>query len=153
MRVVVQRCDEASVNINDSIKRSVGKGLVVLLGIHKDDNINDIDYIIKKLINLRIFEDDNNKMNYSIQDINGSILLISQFTLYANTKEGNRPSFTDSMKFNDAKELYEVFIDNLKKTNISFKTGEFGSDMKVNLINDGPVTIIIDSKENLYENK
>lgn len=153
MRVVVQRCDEASVNINDSIKRSVGKGLVVLLGIHKDDDINDVNYIIKKLINLRIFEDESNKMNYSIQDINGSILLISQFTLYANTKEGNRPSFNDSMKYNDAKELYEVFIDNLKKTNINFKTGEFGSDMKVNLINDGPVTIIIDSKENLYENK
>ena len=153
MKVVVQRCSKASILIDDSIKRNIDNGLVVLLGIHKDDDISDVNYIIKKLINLRIFEDDNNKMNYSIQDINGSILLISQFTLYANTKEGNRPSFTDSMKYNDAKELYELFIDKLKKTNINFKTGEFGSDMKVNLINDGPVTIIIDSKENLYENK
>lgn len=147
MKVVIQRCSKSSVVIDNSIKRSIDNGLVVFLGITNDDNIDDINYIIKKMINLRIFEDSSNKMNYSVKDINGSILLISQFTLYANTKDGNRPSFERSMKYDDAKKVYELFIEELNKTNISFKTGEFGSDMKVDLINDGPVTIIIDSKE------
>ena len=150
MRVVIQRCNNASVKI-DNDTRNIEKGLVIFLGITYSDTEKEIDYLIKKIINLRIFEDENNKMNYSVQDINGSLLLISQFTLYANTKEGNRPSFTDSMKYDEAKKIYELFIDKLKRTSISFKTGEFGSDMKVNLENDGPVTIIIDTKENLYE--
>ncbi len=150
MRTVIQRCNTASVKVSNEI-RDINEGLVVFLGITHKDTEKDIDYLIKKIINLRIFEDSDNKMNYSIQDINGSILLVSQFTLYANTKEGNRPSFTDSMKYDDAKKMYNIFIDKLKETNIKFKTGKFGSDMVVNIENDGPVTIIIDSKENLNE--
>lgn len=151
MRVVVQRCTRASVNIDNKDNKSINKGLVVFLGITHTDTDKEIDYLIKKIINLRIFEDDNNKMNYSVKDINGEILLISQFTLYANTKDGNRPSFTDSMKFDEAEKLYNLFKEKLIGTNIQIKTGNFGSDMKVELINDGPVTIIIDTKENLYE--
>lgn len=147
MKVVAQRCSEASVLIDNNINRNINHGLVVLLGITNGDNVEDIKYLVKKIVNLRIFEDNNNKMNYSIQDINGSILLISQFTLYADTRNGNRPSFTNSMNYNDAKELYELFIETLKNENVPFETGEFGSDMKVSLVNDGPVTIIIDSKE------
>lgn len=149
MKVVVQRCDKASVCIDNNETRSIEQGLVVLLGMTNNDTEKDIDYIIKKIKNLRIFEDDNNKMNYSIQDINKEVMIISQFTLYASTKDGNRPSFEKCMKYDQAKELYDLFINKFKEENISFVTGEFGSDMKVSLINDGPVTIIIDSKENL----
>ena len=146
MRIVIQRCSSASVSIDKDV-RSIKNGLVVFLGITHDDIEQDIDYLIKKITNLRIFEDNDNKMNYSVKDINGEILLVSQFTLYANTKNGNRPSFTDSMNYNEAKKMYEIFINKLKDTGISFKIGEFGADMKVELINDGPVTILIDSKE------
>lgn len=147
MRVVIQRVDNASVLVNSKYTNSINKGYMILLGICTSDTEEDIDYLVNKIEKLRVFEDDNNKMNLSIKDINGEILLISQFTLYANTKEGNRPSFTDSMKFDDANNMYELFKDRLSKTNIPFKTGEFGVDMKVSLINDGPVTIIIDSKD------
>ena len=147
MRVVIQRVDRASVTINDSYTNSINKGYMILLGICTTDTLEDIDYLINKIENLRIFEDENEKMNLSIKDINGEILLVSQFTLYANTKNGNRPSFTDSMKFEDANNMYEVFKDKLSSTNIPFKTGEFGANMKIDLINDGPVTIIIDSKD------
>ncbi|MBO5530676.1 MAG: D-tyrosyl-tRNA(Tyr) deacylase [Bacilli bacterium] len=146
MRVVLQRVDNASVEF-DNTKNSIDKGLLVLLGVTNDDTENDIDYLIKKISNLRIFEDEDNKMNYSVQDIKGSILLVSNFTLYANTKKGNRPSFTNSMSYEDAKKMYELFIEKFKETNIPIKTGEFGADMKITLTNDGPVTIIIDSKE------
>ena len=147
MRVVIQRCSKANILIDNTIERNIDKGFVILLGMTNGDDIKDINYLIQKIVNLRIFEDDNNKMNYSVKDINGSILLVSQFTLYADTKKGNRPSFTKSMNYESAKELYNVFIEELKKENIHFETGEFGSDMKINLINDGPVTIIMDSKE------
>lgn len=146
MRVVLQRVDNASVEF-DNTKNSIDKGLLVLLGVTNDDTEKDIDYLIKKISNLRIFEDEDNKMNYSVQDIKGSILLVSNFTLYANTKKGNRPSFTNSMSYEDAKKMYELFIEKYKETNIPIKTGEFGADMKITLTNDGPVTIIIDSKE------
>ena len=146
MRVVVQRCNNASVKFNEK-ENYIDKGLMVLLGITNGDTLDDINYIIKKIVNLRIFEDDNYKMNYSVKDINGSILLVSQFTLYASTKDGNRPSFTNSLAYDDAKELYDLFIEELKKETVPFKTGEFGADMEVSLVNDGPVTIIIDSKE------
>ena len=146
MRLVIQRCKEASVTY-DNVTNSIDKGLVVLLGMTNGDSIEDINYLVKKLINLRIFEDSDNKMNYSVKDIKGSILLVSQFTLYASTKDGNRPSFTNALNYNDSEELYESFKKELSKTDINYKTGSFGSDMKVSLINDGPVTIIIDSKE------
>jgi len=146
MRLVIQRCKEASVSY-DNVTNSIDKGLVVLLGMTNGDSIEDINYLVKKLVNLRIFEDSDNKMNYSVKDINGSILLVSQFTLYASTKDGNRPSFTNALNYNDSEELYESFKKELSKTDINYKTGSFGSDMKVSLINDGPVTIIIDSKE------
>ena len=133
--------------IDNKEKRSIDKGYVVLLGIRVDDNESDIDYIVKKVKNLRIFEDENYKLNLSIDDVSGSILLISQFTLYGDTRKGNRPSFVDAMKGEEAEKLYNKFISKLKETNIPFKTGEFGTDMKVSLVNDGPTTIIIDSKE------
>ncbi|MBR2712269.1 MAG: D-tyrosyl-tRNA(Tyr) deacylase [Bacilli bacterium] len=147
MKVVVQKCLNASVLIDNREKRSIDKGYVVLLGIRVDDNESDIDYIVKKVKNLRIFEDENYKLNLSIDDVSGSILLISQFTLYGDTRKGNRPSFVDAMKGEEAEKLYNSFISKLKETNIPFKTGEFGTDMKVSLVNDGPTTIIIDSKE------
>lgn len=146
MRVVIQRSKEASVSFNDKVNK-IDKGLVVLLGMTNNDTIEDIKYLVKKIVNLRIFEDSDNKMNYSVNDINGGILLISQFTLYASCKDGNRPSFTNALNYEESEKLYELFKEELSKTNIPFKTGEFGEDMKVSLINDGPVTIIIDSKE------
>ena len=149
MKVVIQRCDSGSVLINNKETRSISKGFVILLGMTTSDTEKDVDYIIKKIKNLRIFEDNDNKMNYSLQDINGEVMIISQFTLYASTKDGNRPSFEKCMKYDDAYNLYNIFIDKFKNENIKFVTGEFGSDMKVSLVNDGPVTIIIDSKENL----
>jgi D-tyrosyl-tRNA(Tyr) deacylase len=147
MRVVIQRVSEASVNVNNKYTESINKGFMILLGICNGDTTDDLEYLVSKIEKLRIFEDENQKMNLSIKDINGEILLISQFTLYANTKDGNRPSFTDSMKFDEANKMYEVFKERLSNTGIPFKTGEFGADMKVSLINDGPVTIIIDSKD------
>lgn len=147
MRVVIQRVDEASVTVNNEYTNSINKGYMILLGICTTDTLDDLNYLISKIEKLRIFEDENEKMNLSIKDVNGEILLVSQFTLYANTNEGNRPSFTDSMKFDEANDMYEVFKSKLSETGIPFKTGEFGADMKVSLINDGPVTIIIDSKD------
>ncbi len=147
MRVVIQRCKEASVSF-DNTTNSIDKGLVVLLGMTNGDTIEDVKYLVKKIVNLRIFEDSNGKMNYNVSEISGgSILLVSQFTLYASCKDGNRPSFTNALNYDDSNKLYELFKEELSKTGISYVTGEFGADMKVSLINDGPVTIIIDSKE------
>lgn len=146
MRLVIQKVKEASVSFEDTVNR-IDKGLVVFLGMTNGDTLDDIYYLVRKVINLRIFEDAYNKMNYSVKDINGSVLLISQFTLYASTKDGNRPSFTNALKYNESEKLYNQFIEELTKTDINFKTGKFGADMKVSLINDGPTTIIIDSKE------
>ncbi|MBR3490647.1 MAG: D-tyrosyl-tRNA(Tyr) deacylase [Bacilli bacterium] len=146
MRVVIQRVSEASVEVNNSYTNSINKGFMILLGICEGDTNDDLEYIIGKIEKLRIFEDENEKMNLSIKDINGEILLVSQFTLYASTKDGNRPSFTKSMKFDEANKMYEIFKSRLSETGIPFKTGEFGANMKVSLINDGPVTIIVDSK-------
>lgn len=146
MRVVIQRVKNASVLINNNKTNSINKGYVIFLGFKNSDTIKDIEYIVNKIEKLRIFEI-NNKMNLSIKDINGEILLISQFTLYGDVRKNNRPSFTDCMKYEEAKDLYNVFIEKLKETSISFKTGEFGSDMEVSLVNNGPVTIIIDSNK------
>lgn len=146
MKVVIQRVENANVVIDNSVYNSIDYGLMILLGISKNDSIEDIKYLINKIINLRIFKK-NNKMDLSVKDINGEILLISQFTLYADTRRGNRPSFTNSLSYEEALKLYDCFIKELTKEHIKFKTGKFGENMKISLVNDGPVTIIIDSKE------
>jgi D-aminoacyl-tRNA deacylase len=147
MKVVLQRVTEASVKINGSIKANIEKGLLLLLGIESEDRQEDIDWLIQKIINLRIFEDEEGKMNLSLQNVNGEILVISQFTLFASTKKGNRPSFIKAAKPEVAIPLYEQFLQKIKSVSTSkVDAGEFGADMKVSLCNDGPVTILIDSK-------
>ncbi|MDY0054248.1 MAG: D-aminoacyl-tRNA deacylase [Bacteroidales bacterium] len=147
MRVVVQRVERASVGIDNKLYSSIEKGLLVLLGIEDEDREKDIDYLCKKVSKLRIFDDENGVMNLSVKDINGEILLVSQFTLHASTKKGNRPTYIRASKPDYAIPLYKKFISELEKeTEREIKTGEFGADMKVELINDGPVTIIIDTK-------
>ena len=148
MKVIVQRAIDASVKVNEKIVGSIPKGIVLLVGFTAGDNEETIKKMASKIINLRIFEDDNGKMNLALKDVNGQILSISQFTLYA-TLDGRRPSFTKALNYNDAKDLYEVFNNELKKYDIIVETGIFGEDMKVNFTNDGPVTIIIDSKVDL----
>lgn len=145
MKVVVQRVKSSSVTIDNKLYNSIDKGLMVLVGFTEGDNTIDIDYIVKKIVNLRIFDDESGIMNKSIIDIKGSILSISQFTLYADTKKGNRPSYINALNGNIATKLYDEFNNKLKNF-VNTKTGIFGSDMQVSLINDGPVTIIIDSK-------
>lgn len=148
MKCVIQRSLEASCKVNDKIIGKIDKGYVVLVGFTNSDNENIVKKMVKKIVNLRIFEDDNEKMNLDIKSVNGSILSISQFTLYAKL-QGRRPSFTDAMKYSEAKALYELFNEEIKKIGINVQTGEFGSNMKISLVNDGPVTITINSKEDL----
>jgi D-tyrosyl-tRNA(Tyr) deacylase len=146
--MVVQRVCEASVRIDGKIVSSISQGLMVLLGIEAIDFKLDADYLVQKLINLRVFNDDQGKMNRSIKDIVGELLIISQFTLHASTKKGNRPSYIRAARPEQAIQLYEYFIQQAQKeVNSKIQTGEFGADMKVSLINDGPVTIIIDSAQ------
>ena len=146
MRAVIQRVSEASVTIDSNIKGSIEKGLLILLSIEDADNNEDIEWLSGKITRLRIFGDGTGAMNLSVADVNGDILLISQFTLHANTKKGNRPSFLKAAKPPIAIPLYKQFIAQLEMDlKKSIQTGEFGADMKVNLLNDGPVTIIIDS--------
>ena len=146
MRIVVQRISEASVKINGEIVGSIAQGLMVLLGIETIYSQTDADYLIQKLINLRIFNDNEGKMNLSIQDIDGELLVVSQFTLHASTKKGNRPSYIRAARPEQAIPLYQYFIEQARiQLNSNVQTGEFGADMKVSLVNDGPVTIIIDS--------
>ena len=145
MKVVIQRVIKSSVSINNKEVAKIGNGFLILLGISKDDNFEKADYIIKKIYNLRVFSDENDKMNLSIQDINGELLIVSQFTLYADCKKGNRPSFINAAKPELANELYEYFIEQCKKQDIKkVATGKFGADMQVNIQNDGPVTIILE---------
>ena len=144
MSVVVQRSKESSVSINNKIVGSIEKGLVILVGFTDGDKEENIDYIVKKIVNLRIFDDENHIMNKSILDVGGSILSISQFTLYADTKKGNRPSYIKAMKGDLATNLYDLFNEKLRKY-VSVETGVFGADMCVSIKNDGPVTIIIES--------
>lgn len=147
MRAVIQRVSNASVTIENKIQGKIEIGLLILLGIEETDTEKDIDWLVRKIIQLRIFSDENGKMNLSLQDVNGDILLISQFTLFASTKKGNRPSFIRSAKPAIAIPLYEQFIiETETQLNKKIQTGIFGADMKVELLNDGPVTIIIDSK-------
>lgn len=147
MRVVVQRAKDASVSIDGAIHRKITKGLVILIGIEHDDTNEDADWLVGKLIQLRIFSDSEGKMNLSIKDIVGQFLVISQFTLHASTKKGNRPSYIKAARPEVAIPLYEYFITQLQKqSQLIVEKGVFGADMKVQLINDGPVTIFIDSK-------
>ncbi|MEZ4917986.1 MAG: D-aminoacyl-tRNA deacylase [Saprospiraceae bacterium] len=147
MRVLIQRASEGSVTINQDAVRKIGKGLVVLLGIEEADTEEDIDWLVRKIAALRIFSDEEGRMNRSIQDESGEILVVSQFTLHASTKKGNRPSFIKAARPEQAIPLYETFILHLKAASgCTVQTGEFGADMQVALINDGPVTIWIDSK-------
>ena len=147
MKAVIQRVKESSVEIDNKIKAEIGKGLLVLIGISKEDNKLDVEWLVNKVLNIRIFNDSDGLMNKSIIDIKGEILIISQFTLMALTKKGNRPSYIKSASHEIAIPLYNYFIELFKsKINNGIRTGNFGADMKVSLINDGPVTIIIDSK-------
>jgi D-tyrosyl-tRNA(Tyr) deacylase len=147
MIAVVQRVAMASVTIGGTVKSSVGKGLLILVGIEDADNQEDIDWLASKIVNLRIFNDDRDVMNVSVKDIGGEVLVVSQFTLHASTKKGNRPSYLKASKPEVAIPLYEKFVEGLE-LNLGkvVQTGEFGADMKVSLLNDGPVTIIVDTK-------
>ena len=148
MRVVIQRVSKASVVINSDEICNIKNGLLILLGIELNDSDEDIVWLTKKIINLRIFSDENGKMNHSVTDVSGEIIVVSQFTLHAKTKKGNRPSYINAAKPEVAIPLYEKFTDFLRKeSGLNVYTGKFGADMKVSLINDGPVTIILDSKE------
>ncbi|MEE1224185.1 MAG: D-aminoacyl-tRNA deacylase [Clostridia bacterium] len=147
MRAVVQRVKNASVRIDGEICGQINQGLLVFLGVSKEDTETDITYISDKITGLRIFEDENEKMNNSIMDINGEILVISQFTLYGDCRKGRRPSFDGAMRPPEAEEMYEKFVEYIKKSGLKTETGRFGADMKVELLNDGPVTIILDSSK------
>jgi D-tyrosyl-tRNA(Tyr) deacylase len=147
MRVVIQRAKNASVTIDGVIHGEISHGLVVLIGIEHEDNQSDADWLVGKITNLRIFSDEEGKMNLSIQDVVGQFLIISQFTLHASTKKGNRPSYIQAARPETAIPLYEYFIEQLKaESKLIVETGKFGADMQVQLINDGPVTIWMDSK-------
>lgn len=145
MRVVIQKCLESSVSVSGEVVSSIGKGLMVLVGFTDGDTVKDIDYLVNKVVNLRVFEDSNGVMNLSVKDVLGSILCVSQFTLYGDCSKGNRPSYIKAMKGEDSIKLYDLFCDKLNGI-IPTKKGVFGADMKVSLVNDGPTTIIIDSK-------
>ena len=145
MRVVVQRAKEASCVVDGNITGACKKGFLLFIGYKNDDTDIEMQKCLKKVSGLRIFEDENGKMNKSLKDVDGSILAISQFTLYADCKHGNRPSFTEAMEFNKANEMYKKFVDLLRKDGFKVETGIFGADMKISLINDGPVTIILDT--------
>jgi D-tyrosyl-tRNA(Tyr) deacylase len=147
MRTVIQRVSKASVTIDSKLKSAINRGLLVFVGIEDADTQDDIDYLVKKIVNLRIFDDTGGIMNCSVLETGGEILCISQFTLHASTRKGNRPSYIRASKHNFAMPMYNVFTEKLSKAlGKPVKTGEFGTDMKVELLNDGPVTIIIDSK-------
>jgi len=148
MRVLIQRVAHASVTIEGQVKSKINQGLLVLLGIEKEDTEQDIDWLCQKISKLRIFNDGEGKMNLSVQDIGGEMIVVSQFTLHANTKKGNRPSYIRAAKPDFAIPMYEAFVKRLEQVSaLSVFTGEFGADMKVDLLNDGPVTIWIDSKQ------
>lgn len=146
MKFVIQRVTEASVTIDGEISGKIGKGFLILIGVGQEDTKEIADKFIKKLIGLRIFDDENGKTNLALKDVDGELLLVSQFTLYANCKKGNRPSFVEAGAPQQAEELYEYIIEECRKQVPVVETGEFGADMKVSLLNDGPFTIILDEK-------
>ena len=148
MRAVIQRVSEASVTINDEVSSKIQRGLLILLAVTHNDTTEDIEWMTRKLVGMRIFSDEAGAMNLSVEDVHGDILVISQFTLMSSTKKGNRPSFLEAARPEKAVPLYEEFVSTLsRKLNKPILTGEFGADMKVSLLNDGPVTIILDTKE------
>ncbi len=144
MRFVVQRVSEASVTIDGQVKGQIQRGFLVLIGICDSDTEKTADLFVRKLLGLRIFEDAQGKTNLSLRDVSGELLLVSQFTLYANCRKGNRPSFTDAGKPEHANALYEYIVSECRKAGYTVQTGEFGADMKVSLVNDGPFTILLD---------
>ncbi|MCI5734080.1 MAG: D-aminoacyl-tRNA deacylase [Tenericutes bacterium] len=144
MKVVVQKVLNASVVVNKEEVGKINSGLLIFVGFTHNDDISNIKYIVNKIVNLRVFEDSNNVMNLSALELNKELLVVSQFTLYADTSKGNRPSYINSLKHEEANVLYDLFVEELKKSNLKVETGIFRSDMKVNLINDGPTTIIIE---------
>lgn len=145
MRAVVQRVSSSNVKVNGEVIGSIGRGLNVLIAISNDDTIEDLKYIKDKIANLRIFEDENDKMNFSVLDVKGELLIISQFTLYGDCRKGRRPNFMNAKGGEEAKVLYLKFVEMLKETGLNVQTGEFGADMKVDIQNDGPVTLLLDS--------
>lgn len=148
MRTVIQRVSRASVTVEDKVISSIDTGLLLLLGISGEDSVEDIDWLVRKVVNLRVFNDEEGVMNKSVADVDGGIIVVSQFTLHASTKKGNRPSYIKAAKPEIAIPLYEKFIDRLEQEfGKKVGTGIFGADMKVDLLNDGPVTIIIDTKD------
>lgn len=148
MRAVIQRVNSAAVEINEKKESEINKGLLVLLGICDEDNESDIKYLVEKIMHLRIFEDENEKMNLSLLDISGELLVVSQFTLYGDCRKGRRPNFMKAAKPYISEKLYDDFLKLASRYDIKVASGKFGADMKVDLRNDGPVTILIDSKKN-----
>ena len=146
MRVVLQRVAHASVTVDGEIIGKIQRGFLLLVGVTHDDAMDDMEYLVRKIVQMRIFEDEEGKLNRSIQDIGGEILSVSQFTLYADKKKGNRPSFSKAAPGDVALKMFEQFNGLLRDTGIPVETGQFGADMKVELLNDGPVTILLDSK-------
>lgn len=146
MRVVLQRVTSAQVEIDEKVVSEIGKGLLLLIGVTHNDERADVDKLITKITNLRLFPSENSHFDFSVLDVKGEVLAVSQFTLYGSTQKGRRPDFFDAAKPDVAIPLYEYFIEELKKTGLNVQTGVFGADMKVSLTNDGPVTLIIDSK-------
>ena len=147
MRVVLQSVAHASVTVEEKVIGKIQRGFLLLVGVTHDDAMEDMEYLVRKIVQMRIFEDEEGKLNRSIQDIGGEILSVSQFTLYADTKKGNRPSFSKAAPGDVALKMFEQFNGLLRDTGIPVETGQFGADMKVELLNDGPVTILLDSKK------
>ena len=149
MKIVIQRVSEAHVKVDGKMVGAISKGLMLLVGIQEDDEQEDVDWLVQKILNLRIFSDNEGKMNLSILDISGEILCISQFTLIADYKKGNRPSFIKAAKPEKAIPLFNNFVEEISKSELKIEQGIFGADMKVSLLNDGPVTIVMDSKSKI----
>ncbi|MGL5315773.1 MAG: D-aminoacyl-tRNA deacylase [Peptostreptococcaceae bacterium] len=148
MRAVVQRVSSSRVTVEDRTTGEINQGLLVLLGVTHEDTSKDVDYMIDKVLNLRIFEDENEKMNLSLKDVGGELLVVSQFTLYGDCRKGRRPGFSDAARPEVAIPLYEEFVEKARKQEIVVGTGEFGAHMMVDLVNNGPVTILLDSEKN-----
>lgn len=147
LRILIQRSLQSSVEVNQQTIGSIDKGFVILVGVSHEDDASDVEYCVRKVANLRLFEDEEGKTNLSLKDVQGEILSISQFSLFANTKKGNRPSFIRAAQPDHANQLYEDFNEQLRALGFKVETGEFGTDMQVKIVNDGPMTLLIDSKD------